>query len=268
MTAISSLWRARWAIQAQVRLLAFTFVPIVWSAFAHAQSAADCPFNVDQSSAANSRRATTDGLIFIRYALNLPSTTPPVGGATENPSLTSAQVTAHMSTNAAALDIDGDGRFTAFDAQIIARYLLGFRGGALLGTLEQPDFAKRYGVSALASYIDGGCNPANDPIDPRIAVWNAMNAQLALGTVAGIDGAKQYMTDTAVANYTDMLTAMVSTLPAVVASYSVIIPRQVGSDYAEYWVSRPLVGGTVGERLVHPITFVKTSDGSWRIDGM
>jgi hypothetical protein len=244
------------------------FVSVVWSAFAYAQTAADCPFNVDQSSAANSRRATTDGLIFIRYALNLPSTAPPVGGATENASLTGAQVASHMSANATALDIDGDGKFTTFDAQIIARYLLGFRGGALLGTQEQPDFAKRYGVSALASYIDGGCNPANDPADPRIAVWNAMNAQLALGTVAGIDGAKQYITDTAVENYTLALNAIVSELPTVVASYSPIIPRVVRGDYAEYWVSRPLPGSITGEREVFTITFLRMFDGSWRVESM
>jgi hypothetical protein len=102
-------------------------VSVISSAFAYAQTAENCPFNIDQSSAANSRRATTDGLIFIRYALNLPNTLPPVDSATENASLTSAQVAAHMSANAAALDIDGDGAFTPFDARIIARYLLGFR---------------------------------------------------------------------------------------------------------------------------------------------
>jgi hypothetical protein len=244
------------------------FVSVVWSAFAHAQTAADCPFNVDQSSAANSRRATTDGLIFIRYALNLPTTTPSVTNATENATLTPAQVASHVATNATALDIDGDGKFTTFDAQIIARYLLGFRNATLSSRLTAPEFAKRFGGASFQSYIDGGCNPANDPADPRIAVWNAMNAQLALGTVAGINGAKQYMTEIAVDNYTPALNAIVSELPTVVASYSPIVPRVVGGDYAEYWVSRPLAGSVTGERLIHIVTFLRTKDDIWRVDSM
>jgi hypothetical protein len=233
----------------------------------HAQTAANCPFNVDQSSAANSRRATTDGLIFIRYALNLPSVNPPVTSATENATLTSAQVATHMATNAAALDIDGDGKFTTFDAQIIARYLVGFRGTTLAGDLAAPEFAKRFGSAAFQQYIDSGCNSANDPSDPRIAVWNAMNAKLALGTTTGINDAKVYMTDTAVDNYTAALTSIVGDLPAIVASYSPIIPRIVSGDYAEYWVSRPLAGSATGEREIFTVVFLRMGDGGWRVEG-
>lgn len=235
---------------------------------AFGQTAANCPFNVDQSSTANSRRATTDGLIFIRYALNLPNTLPTVAGATENAALVSAQVAAHMSANAATLDIDGDGKFTTFDAQIIARYLLGFRNTSLVGASIPEDFPKRSGAQALQNFIETGCTGTSDAPDPRVLAWNAMNAQLALGTAAGIDTAKAYMTDTAVGNYTAALTAIIADLAAVVASYSPIIPRQVGSDYAEYWVSRPLAGSVTGERLIHVVTFLRTFDGSWRVDSM
>lgn len=237
------------------------------SGVSYAATAADCPFNIDQS-AADTRRGTTDGLLFIRYALSLPSASPSATNATENAALTSAQIDAHMSAHANALDIDGDGAFTRFDAQIIARYLLGFRGTALAGDLDAPKFAKRYGSAAFQQYIDSGCNSANDPADPRMAVWNAMNAQLALGTSAGIDQAKTYMTDTAVDSYTPALATIVADLPAIVASYSPIIPRMISGDYAEYWVSRPLLGSGTGERLVHIVTFIRTLDGNWRVDAM
>jgi Dockerin type I domain len=250
------------------RIALATTLFLVASQHASAQTAADCPFNLDQSSVANSRRATTDGLIFIRYALGLPSTTPPVASASENAALTPAQVAAHMSTNANALDIDGDGKFSAFDAQVIARYLLGFRNAWLVSASIPEDFPKRSGVQALQNFIETGCTGTSDAPDPRVVVWNAMNAQLALGTVAGIDAAKTYMTDTAVGNYTGALTAIIADLPAVVASYSPIIPRQVSSDYAEYWVSRPLAGSVTGERLIHIVTFLRTFDGSWRVDSM
>lgn len=231
-------------------------------------ASAVCPFNIDQSSAANSTRATTDGLLFLRYALGLPAVTPPVANATENASLTPAQVGTFVATNLSQLDIDGDGKFTIFDAQVIARYLMGFRGAPLTYGLSQLDFSARYGSAALQNFIDNGCSGLNDLADPRVVVWNAMNTQLALGTTAGVNNALQYMTETAVDKYTAALTAIKTDLPAVVASYSQIVPRVVGSDYAEYWVSRPLVGGGPGDRLIYPVTFLRVSDGSWRVDAM
>jgi hypothetical protein len=227
-----------------------------------------CPFNVDQSSAANSTRATTDGLLFLRYALGLPATTPPITSATENASLTSTQVGTFIDTNKTALDIDGDTKFTIFDAQIIARYLFGFRGERLSDGLTPFDFGARYGGMALQTYIDNGCTGTNDAADPRIAAWNAMNAQLALGTTAGIDAAKAYLTDTGIDNLVPVFVALRTELSAIIASYSQIIPRTVSSEFAEYWVSRPLPGSTTGEREIFTITFLRMFDGSWRVDTM
>ncbi len=231
-------------------------------------ASAVCPFNIDQSSAANSTRATTDGLLFLRYALGLPAVTPSVANATENASLTPAQVGTFVATNLNQLDIDGDGRFTIFDAQVIARYLMGFRGAPLTNGLSQLDFSARYGSAALQTFIDNGCTGINDLADPRVAVWNAMNTQLALGTTDGVNSATQYMTETAVDKYTLALAAIKSDLPAAIASYSQIVPRIVGSDYAEYWFSRPLLGGAPSDRLIYPVTFLRVSDGSWRVDAM
>ena len=246
----------------------FTAICAALALESHAQSAANCPFNIDGSRATNSRRATTDGLIFIRYALGITTSPNLPTGATETPSLTAAQIASLITTNKAALDIDGDGYFTPFDAQVIARYLLGYRNSNLAGDLTAPDFAKRFGSKALQDFIESGCNPASDPTDPRITAWTAMNAQLALGTLAGVAAAKAYLTDSAVDNLGPVFTALTAEHAAIIASYSTLVPRQVSSDYAEYWVSRPLIGGAAGARDVFTVTFVRTFDGSWRIDSM
>lgn len=230
-----------------------------------AQTAADCPFNIDQSSAANSRRATTDGLLFIRYALNLPSTTPPVSSATENASLTSAQVAAHMTTNAAALDIDGDNVFTVFDAQVIARYLLGFRGVNLVTDLPEREFAKRFAGEEYQQYIDNGCAAVVNA-DPRIQVWNAMNAALVANNAML---AKTFLTDNGIGNHGSVFDALITEMPTIIASYSELIARYVGGNYAEYWLSRPIAGSTSGERYVHIVIFMRDpGDGQWKIDSM
>jgi hypothetical protein len=238
-------------------------------AFGHcasvAQTAANCPFNLDQSSAGSVRRATTDGLLFIRYALNLPSTTPPVSRATENASLTSAQVAAHMSTNAIALDIDGDNVFSAFDAQVIARYLLGFRGANLAIDLPEREFAKRFTGEEYQQYIDNGCT-ALVGSDPRIQVWNAMNAALVANNAAL---AKTFLTGNANENHGPVFDALIAEMPTIIASYSELVPRYAGGNYAEYWLSRPVAGSTTGDRYVHIVIFMRDpGNGLWKIDSM
>jgi hypothetical protein len=245
-------------------LLVFAALALV-PPVAFAQTAANCPFNVDQSSAANSRRATTDGLIFVRYALGLPSTTPVVANATENAALTSAQVAAHMATNAAALDIDGDGKFSTFDAQIIARYLVGFRGTTLAAGLNENEFAKRYGGTELQSYIETGCNPGAPSTDPRIIVWNAMNTAMLANNPTT---ANTYLTEGAKLTVGASLTQLAPTYTAIYNSYSPLIPGVVRGDYAEYWVSRPVLGSTTGERNLFVVIFLQLQDGSWKIDSM
>ena len=242
----------------------FTFAVSVLSVSAHAV----CPFNADAQGTV-SGTATTDGLLFIRYALGITSGTALGANATQGgtPPADIANYIANP-TNAAALDIDGDGKFTPFDAQIIARYLMGFRSDSLSRGLLPPEFAKRFGANSFQSFIESGCTGASDAPDPRIAIWNAMNAQLALGTAAGVTAARVYLTDTAVDNIGPVLSALISDHAAIVASYSVLLPRVVGTDYAEYWVSRPIVGGVAGEREIFIVTFLRSFDGVWRIDSM
>ncbi len=224
-----------------------------------------CPFNVDQSSAANSLRATTDGLLFIRYALGLPSTTPPVTGATETGSLTPTQIGDFVANNKTALDIDGDGKFTIFDAQVIARYITGFRGERLSAGLTTFDFGSRYGGAALQTYIDNGCTGLNDLPDPRIAVWNAMNTALVGGNTAL---AKTYLTPNGLANHGPPIDSLTSQMPQIVASYSPLVASLVEDDYAEYIVARPVPGSTTGELQVFIVVFMRAPNGSWLIDAM
>jgi hypothetical protein len=224
-----------------------------------------CPFNIDQSSTANSTRATTDGLLFLRYALGLPSTTPPVANATENSSLTSAQVATFIDANKTALDIDGDGKFTIFDAQVIARYITGFRGERLSAGLTTFDFGSRYGGAALQTYIDNGCTGLNDLPDPRVAVWNAMNTALVGGNT-GL--AKTYLTPNGLANHGPPIDSLTSQMPQIVASYSPLVASLVEDDYAEYIVARPVPGSTTGELQVFIVVFMRAPNGSWLIDAM
>ncbi len=224
-----------------------------------------CPFNIDQSSAVNSTRATTDGLLFIRYALGLPATAPPVANATESPSLTPTQVAQFIENNKTALDLDGDGKFTIFDTQVIARYVTGFRGDRLSAGLTTFDFGSRYGGAALQTYIDNGCTGLNDLPDPRVAVRNAMNAALVGGNNAL---AKTYLTPNGLANHGSPIDSLTSRMPQIVASYSPLAASLVEDDYAEYVVSRPIPGSTTGELQVFIVVFLRDPNGVWLIDAM
>lgn len=230
-------------------------------------SAADaaCPFNPDGAGGA-SGTATADGLLFIRYALGLTSGQP-LGGNAIQGSVLPAAVAAYIAdpTNNAAIDIDGDGKFSPSDAMVIARYLLGFRGNALAVGVPTVEFAKRYGGPSQQTYIDNGCTGINDLSDERIVVWNAMNAALIAGNAAQ---AKSYLTELGVANHGSVIDSLLNQMPAIVASYSPLVAKEVNSDFAEYVVSRPVQGSSTGERTLHFIAFLRMADGNWRIDSM
>ncbi len=224
-----------------------------------------CPFNVDLSPSATSTRATTDGLLFLRYALGLPSSSPPVASASENPSLTPTQVATFIDSNKTALDVDGDGRFTVFDSQVIARYLVGFRGERLSTGLTTFDFGTRYGGAALQTYIDNGCIGQNDLPDPRATTWNSMNAALVAGNTAL---AKSYLTQNGLANLGPPIDSLASRMAQIVGSYSALGASLVEDDYAEYVVSRPIPGSTTGELQVFIVVFLRGPNGNWLIDAM
>ena len=174
-------------------------------------------------------------------------------------------VLAFIQKNGAALDVDGDRFITEFDMMVITRYLFGFRGEALVADLPTRANATRVGGVAIQAFIDGGCPTSNDPL---IQIWAAMTAQFAKGTPAGIEAGKQYMTDTAQSNYGAALVALTTELPAMMASFSSLLPLLIEDRHAQYWVSVPVEGSQTGERSVHLITFLRTFDGKWLVDAM
>lgn len=229
------------------------------------QAQAACPFSPD-GAGSTSGTATTDGLLFIRYALGLTAGPALGANATQGGALPAA-IASYIAdpTNNVALDIDGDGKFSANDAMTIARYLFGFRGDALATGLPTVEFASRYGGPALQTYIDNGCTGLNDLPDPRIQTWTAMNTALVAGNIAS---AKTYLTVGAQDTVGGSMTQLNAQFPGIVSSYSPLVPGIVRADYAEYWVSRAVPGSVTGERSLFIVIFLLSPDGIWRIDSM
>ncbi len=117
---------------------------------------AQCPFAI--SGVATNPSLPSDGLLFIRAALQLTGPSLTAGTST---ALNDTQITAAITSNSARLDINGSGGFDINDASIIARYLAGFRDSALI-----PNGAGAGATRTLASeiqvYIANGC-PAPTP---------------------------------------------------------------------------------------------------------
>lgn len=225
---------------------------------------ATCNFNADMHGPP-SATGTTDALILLRTLKGLSG--PERVTNAVHPGATDADVANYLQAIGLGLDIDGDGAISTVDIVVIARYLFGFRGNALMAGFTATTNATRRTGAELQAFLDNGCVAGPDP-QIGIAVWNAMNAQLALGTAAGVNAAKQYMTDTAIQNYGDALTSIAADLPALIASYSQLVPRLVQNDIAEYWLSVPVAGSATGQRLVHLVTLLRVADGSWRVDSM
>ncbi len=228
-------------------------------------ASAVCPFSPDGAGAVGGT-ATTDGLLFIRYALGLTSGAALGANATQGGALPAA-IASYIAdpTNHAALDIDGDGKFSANDAMAIARYLFGFRGDALATGLPAVEFASRYGGPALQTYIDNGCTGLNDLPDPRVVVWNAMNTALVAGNAAQ---AKAYLTPNGLSNHGAPMDSLLPQMSSIVGSYGALVARVVNGDYAEYLVTRPLPGSSTGERQTFFVTFLQGPDGTWLIDSL
>jgi hypothetical protein len=226
---------------------------------------AACPFNPD--GAGNSAgTATTDGLLFIRYALGVTAGAGLGANATQGAALPVA-IASYIADpiNNAAIDIDGDGKFSPSDAMVIARYLFGFRGNALAVGVPTVEFAKRYGGPSQQTYIDNGCTGLNDLPDPRVTVWNAMNAALVAGNAAT---AKTYLTPNGAATAGAAMDALIAGMPTIVGSYSELIAKNVSENYAEYLVVRPVTGSATGEQSLYFVIFVRMPDGTWKIDSL
>jgi hypothetical protein len=122
---------------------------IASSASAIAQ-ASNCPFAVSGASAPTLAR---DALMLARYALGVRDLALiEKTGTTKSPSAAESS----LIDAALRLDLDGDGNFSAVDAQIAARYLAGFSGPALTEGLSFTG-ATRSDYKLITQYINGGC---------------------------------------------------------------------------------------------------------------
>jgi G8 domain len=111
---------------------------------------AQCPFNVTGGAVADALR---DGLALTRAAVSIT----PLSGAPS--ALLPAQIRSAIAANEVQLDINNNGYFDVVDSTVIARFLFGFRGDALLpgGAGSAGVDAKRTTGAAMQTYTDAGC---------------------------------------------------------------------------------------------------------------
>ena len=252
--------------QSRAQYMSLFFVFFVAALFfgTGGSSHAVCLFDADKHGAATGT-ATTDGLLLLRTLRGLSG--PARSTNAVHPGATDGDVANYLQATGLGLDIDGDGVISEVDIFVVTRHLLGFRGDALIGGLTIPTLATRKTSAELQNFLDNGCVEGPNP-NVGVLVWNAMNLELARGTAAGITAAQQYMTDTAVENYSAALNSIAADLPTLISSYSPLVPRVVERDYADYWLSVPVIGSSSGQRLVHLVTFLRMPDGTWRVDAM
>lgn len=88
--------------------------------------------NIDGSAMGTRYDPTTDGVLLLRYLLGFTGSALTTGALGTLPSRDATQIVAHLNTNRALLDVDGDSNVYAHtDGLLIVRYLLGLRNGAL-----------------------------------------------------------------------------------------------------------------------------------------
>jgi len=231
---------------------------------ASGNSYAACQFNADKRGVSTGT-ATTDGLLLLRTLMGLSG--PARSTNAVHPGGTDSDVADYLLATGLGLDVDGDKAISEVDIFVVTRYLFGFRGDALVAGLTVPIAATRKTGTDIQAFLDNGCVDGPNP-NVGVLVWNAMNVELARGTAAGVTAARQYMTDTAIENYAAALTSIAADLPGLISTYSPLTPRVVERDYADYWLSVPVIGSSTGERLVHLVTFLRMPDGTWLVDAM
>lgn len=113
-----------------------------------------CPFGAFDGGAPD---ATSDTLVLQRYARNIVDASllantryASVAG------LTAAQVSNQIDSTSCTLDVNGDNQIDDVDIQIIARYLMGFRSGALTDGLNLGSGMRPTPI-AVQSYLAAGC---------------------------------------------------------------------------------------------------------------
>ncbi len=132
-----------WLLAALLALLTATPLPSVANPV--------CRFNV-----AGTAQATlnTDALLMLRYPSASPTDIASGAFAANTAAASGNAVASAISQNARALDVNGNNGFDLDDAQIVARYVAGFRGEALRASAANATRVKGYEVE---TYIANGC---------------------------------------------------------------------------------------------------------------
>ena len=103
---------------------------------------------------------------------------------------------------------------------------------------------------------------AYDPIDaPFMSVWDGMIGSLTVGDKTG---ALSYLSHSAKIKYDPVFDALMSDMSQIARSFSSPKRVSIGDDLAEYAVNRVIDGVD----RIFLISFVRDSDGVWRIDQM
>jgi hypothetical protein len=244
-----------------------------------------CPFAAEAQTAVGAQ-AHTDGQLLLRHALATAAGAGGAGGlagqgsndeallrsATRRPfdpnnsfgnaALASA-VRSFITQNKDALDVDGDTAFTPIDAQLIVRYLLGFRGEALAGNLSIAASAIRRSGSSVQQFIEGGCTT-----DQAVIAWNAFAKALLAGDATA---AKAQLTGTALEVYGAAIDALLPQMLTMIASFGqpMVIERDV--DMVQLALARrdgvDAVSST-SARTIHFVVLVRSPEGVWLIEAL
>ncbi len=92
-------------------------------------------------------------------------------------------------------------------------------------------------------------------------IWNGMNNALKVGNV---NGAAQYLNESAKRKYQPVFEALKAKFPQIIASYSPLRRVSISSDIGEYSIVRNFNG----QNRLYLIYFLRDADGVWRMDGM
>jgi hypothetical protein len=92
-------------------------------------------------------------------------------------------------------------------------------------------------------------------------LWNGMNDALVRGDV---NGAAQYLNESAKRKYQPVFEALKLQFPQIIASYSLLRRVSISEDIGEYAIVRNFNG----QNRVYLIYFLRDADGVWRMDGM
>ncbi len=136
------------------RRVASTTVCLCTFVLSSSATLAVCPFGAFDGGVAD---ATSDVLLLRRYALNISDASLLANTRyAKIAGLTAAQITSTIDNASCAIDVNGDNQIDEVDIAIVARYLAGFRGGALTDGLNLGAGARPTSI-AVQSYLAAGC---------------------------------------------------------------------------------------------------------------